>query len=143
MPSHAETRVLPYTPAQLFDLVMDIEKYPEFLPWCTSAHIRARHAGAVEADVVIGYGPFSETFSSRVHFEKPSMIEVEYMRGPMRDLQTRWAFRAVKGGKTELSFSVDFSMKSRFLQVVIDQFFHLALARMIHAFEARAAAVYD
>jgi coenzyme Q-binding protein COQ10 len=141
MPSHSETRVLPYTPEQLFDLVMDIEAYPRFLPWCTAARIHTRAKNALEADVVIGYGPLSERFSSRVHYTRPKEIEVEYMKGPMRNLHNKWRFKKAKGG-CEVDFEVEFTMKSRLFGVLVDQFFHRVLARMIDAFEKRAEALY-
>ena len=142
MPSHSETRILPYTAEQLFDLVMDIEKYPEFLPWCVGARVNARSKDKVEADVIIGYKMFREKFSSRVHFIRPKSITVEYMQGPMRQLQNTWTFRDVKGGKCQVDFHVDFTMRSKFFEALIDQFFHRVLAKMIDAFEARARQVY-
>ena len=98
MPSHKETRVVPYTAAQLFDLVMDIEKYPQFLPWCIGARINRRGKTMLDADVMIGYKVFREKFSSRVHFKKNTSIEVEYMRGPMRELSNKWGFKQLKDG---------------------------------------------
>lgn len=141
MPSHTESRVLPYKAEQLFDLVMDIEKYPEFLPWCVGARVNKRSRENLEADVIIGYKVFRERFSSRVHFERAKSIEVEYMQGPMRNLYNRWEFKNVSGG-CRVSFHVDFEMKTRLFETLVDQFFHRVLARMIDAFEARAAELY-
>lgn len=142
MPSHRETRTLPYTRAQLFDLVMDIEKYPEFLPWCVAARINERKKNETSADVVIGYKMFRERFSSRVHHIRPDAIEVEYLKGPMRHLQNKWVFRDAKSGGCEVDFFVEFSMQSKLFEKLVDQFFHKALARMIDAFEKRAADLY-
>lgn len=141
MPAHHEKRVLPYTSEQLFDLVMDIEKYPEFLPWCLSSRINTKSKSDLSADVVVGYKMFRETFSSRVHFKRAKEIEVEYLKGPMRHLHNQWSFKDVRGG-CEVDFNVEFTMRSRFFEVLVDQFFHRALAKMINAFEVRAAEIY-
>ena len=142
MPSHSEKRVLPYTSEQLFDLVMDIEKYPEFLPWCVAARINERGKSDLSADVVVGYRVFREKFSSRVHFKRPKEIEVEYLKGPMRHLHNKWVFRDIRGGECEVDFYVDFSLQTKLFEALVDQFFHRALVKMINAFEARALALY-
>lgn len=142
MPSHEEKRVLPYTSEQLFDLVMDIEKYPQFLPWCLAARINSRAKNDLSADVIVGYGPFRERFSSRVHFTRPKEIEVDYLNGPMSQLQNKWIFRDLKGGQCEVDFFIDFSLKTKLFEKIVDQFFHRALVKMINAFEVRAAELY-
>jgi len=142
MPSHSESRVLPYSSLQLFDLVMDIEKYPEFLPWCIGARINSRSKNDMEADVLVGYKMFREKFSSRVHFTRPGEIEVEYLKGPMRHLHNKWLFQDIKPGQCKVDFYVDFSLKAKLLESFVDQFFQKALVKMIDAFERRAAAVY-
>jgi coenzyme Q-binding protein COQ10 len=142
MPSHAERRVLPYSAEQLFDLVMDIGKYPEFLPWCVASRINERGKDYLSADVVVGYKVFRERFSSRVHFKRPRTIEVEYLKGPMRHLQNKWAFKDLGGGRCEVDFYVDFSLKTKLFESLVDQFFQRALMKMINAFEARALALY-
>ncbi len=141
MPSHSEIRVLPYTSQQLFDLVMDIENYPDFLPWCIGARINKKTKNNLEADVIIGYKMFRERFSSRVHFTPNSEVEVEYLKGPMRHLHNRWVFKDVKRG-CEVSGYVDFSLKTKLFESIVDQFFHRALVKMINAFEARAEELY-
>ncbi|MDE1152155.1 MAG: type II toxin-antitoxin system RatA family toxin [Micavibrio sp.] len=142
MPSHQEKRVVPYTSEQLFDLVMDIEKYPEFLPWCLGARINQKKRDDLSADVIVGYKVFREKFSSRVHYMRPKHIEVEYMKGPMRHLHNRWIFKDLRGGKCEVDFYVDFSLKTKLFEKLVDQFFHRALVKMINAFEARAEDLY-
>ena len=142
MPSHAEKRVLPYTSEQLFDLVMDIEKYPEFLPWCVAARINERSKNDLSADVIVGYKVFREKFSSRVHFKRAKDIEVEYLKGPMRHLHNKWVFKDIRGGQCEVDFYVDFSLKTKLFESLVDQFFHRALVKMINAFEARALSLY-
>ena len=142
MPSHSEKRILPYSSEQLFDLVMDIEKYPEFLPWCAAARVNERGKNDLSADVVVGYKMFRETFSSRVHFRRPKEIEVEYLKGPMRHLHNKWVFKDVRGSQCEVDFYVDFSLKTKLFEKLVDQFFHRALVKMVNAFEARALQLY-
>lgn len=142
MPSHSETRILPYTAAQLFNLVMDIEKYPEFLPWCLGARINDRKKNDLTADVLIGYQLYKERFSSRVYFVRPKSIEVEYLKGPMKHLTNSWKFRDLPKGRCEVDFHVDFSLDNKLLEALVDQFFHRALVKMVNAFEARAADLY-
>lgn len=143
MPSHKETRILPYTAEQLFDLVIDIEKYPEFLPWCMGARINQRQEHKLEADVIVGYKMFREVFSSRVHMIRPNAIEVEYLKGPMRHLHNKWVFTDLGRGRCEVDFFVDFSLRTKLFESVVDQFFQKALTRMIEAFEVRAAKLYQ
>ncbi len=142
MPTHSETRILSYTADQLFSLVMDMKKYPEFLPWCLDVHIKKITANNVESDITIGYKFFRENFSSRAHFESPKEIKIEYLKGPMRHLTNEWKFKNLEDRRCEVQFYVDFSLRSRFFNILIEQFFDLALKRMIHAFEARAEEVY-
>jgi coenzyme Q-binding protein COQ10 len=142
MPSHQEKRTLPYTSAQLFDLVMDIEKYPEFLPWCVGARINERRKNDLSADVVVGYKVLRERFSSRVHFTPGRQIEVEYLKGPMRHLHNTWVFKDTKKGECEVDFYVDFTLNTRLLEKLVDQFFQRALVKMVNAFETRAAELY-
>ncbi len=137
MHHHKETRVLPYTPQQMFDLVADIEKYPEFLPWCTSAKIVERAEGEVSADVMIGYGPLHETYTSRVTLDRAKRIEVVGIKGPFRYLNNTWEFSRAKGG-CSVVFCIDFAFKSFLLQTMMGAVFHRAVAHMVTAFEDRA-----
>lgn len=143
MPSHKETRILPYTAEQLFDLVIDIEKYPEFLPWCQGARINVRKGHYLEADVIVGYKMFREVFSSRVHMIRPNAIEVEYLKGPMRHLHNKWVFTDLAKDRCEVDFYVDFSLSTKLFEGLVDQFFHMALVKMIAAFEDRAKKLYS
>jgi coenzyme Q-binding protein COQ10 len=142
MPTHSESRIVPFSARQLFDLVMDIEKYPQFLPWCIGARINSKSKNDLNADVIIGYKVFREVFSSRVHFTSPKEIEVEYLKGPMRHLHNKWVFRDLKENQCKVDFYVDFSLKTKMFESLVDQFFHMALVRMINAFELRAIEVY-
>jgi coenzyme Q-binding protein COQ10 len=141
VPTHAEQRVLPYTPEQLFALVADVERYPEFLPWCVGARIRERQPHLIVADLIIGFRVFRERFTSRVALDPPRRIDVSYTEGPFRYLDNHWTFGPVPGG-CRLDFFVDFEFKSRILQRVIELLFHEAVRRMVAAFEARARDLY-
>jgi coenzyme Q-binding protein COQ10 len=141
MPTHAEKRVLPYTDEQLFDMVSDVRRYPEFLPWCVGARIVSRTETELVADLTIGFRMFRETFRSQVLLERPHHVHVRYLTGPFRYLNNHWRFRPVQGG-TEVDFFVDFEFKSRLLQAVIGTVFNEAVRLMVRAFERRAYALY-
>lgn len=142
MPTHAEKRILPYTPEQLFDLVADVERYPEFLPWAVAARIRSREGNVVIADLVIGFRMFRERFTSRVVLDRPRRIDVSYAEGPFKYLNNHWVFDPVPGGGTCIDFFVDFEFRSALLQRVIGLLFNEAVRRMVAAFEGRAKQLY-
>ena len=142
MPTHAEKRVLPYSPRQLYDLVVDIERYPEVLPWCLAARIRRRQGNVIHADMVIGYRMIRERFTSRVELDDANMrIDVSYMHGPFKYLNNHWIFYEHPEGCL-LDFYVDFEFRSRLLQRMIQTLFNEAVRRMVSAFEARARELY-
>jgi coenzyme Q-binding protein COQ10 len=142
MPTHAEERVLPYTPEQLFALVADIERYPEFLPWCVGARIRERRPNLVVADLIIGFRMVRERFTSRVSLDPSQRIDVAYAEGPFRHLNNHWSFSPHPGGGCRVGFFVDFEFKSRLLQRLIEVLFSEAVRRMVGAFERRARDLY-
>jgi len=141
MPRHTETRVLPYTPEQLFDLVADVGRYQEFLPWVAATRIRVDSPHEMIADLVVGFKALKETFTSRVRKSRPAEIEIDYVEGPLKFLRNSWKFRAVPGG-TEVDFCVDFAFRNRLFEALAGQMFDRALRRMIGAFEERADALY-
>jgi len=141
MPTHAEQRVLPYTPEQLFALVADVERYPEFLPWCVGARVRERRPDLIVADLIIGFRMFRERFTSRVTLDAPQRIDVSYAEGPFKYLDNHWIFERVPGG-CRIDFFVDFEFHSRLLQRVAEMLFHEAVRRMVAAFEHRAQQLY-
>ena len=141
MPTHAEQRLLPYAPDQLYALVADVERYPEFLPWCVGARIRERRPDLVVADLIIGFKMFRERFASRVRLDPPRRIDVEYREGPFKYLNNHWIFERVPGG-CRIDFFVDFEFKSKILQRVIEVLFSEAVRRMVAAFEGRAQQLY-
>jgi coenzyme Q-binding protein COQ10 len=141
MPTHAETRVVPYRPEQLFDLVADVGQYPQFLPWCVGARIRSRTEPEQVADLTIGFGPFRESFTSRVTLERPHRVKVRYENGPFRYLNNEWRFQPHPNGCC-VDFFVDFEFRSRLLQRAIGVVFNEAVRRMVNAFLKRAQDVY-
>ncbi len=141
MPTHAEQRLLPYDPEQLFDLVADIERYPEFLPWCVGARVRERREDFILGDLLIGWRVVRERFTSRVHLYRPSRIDVEYAEGPFRYLENHWQFIERQGG-TLIDFHVDFEFRSRVLTGIVETVFTEAVKRMVTAFEKRARQLY-
>ena len=142
MPQHQETRFLPYSAEQIFDLVADIESSPAFLPWCKTARILSRGKGVIIADLVIGYKIFQEKFTSEVRLDRPCAIAVSYRSGPLSHLSNVWQFKP-KGRKgCEVSFQVDFDFHSPLLRAAMNVFFDKALSKMVEAFEKRASALY-
>ena len=142
MPRHSETRHLPYTPEQLFDMVADVVRYDEFLPWVVAVRVRSSSESETVADLVVGFNAFKERFTSRVKKERPTRICVDYIEGPLKYLHNEWRFEPVASGGTNVHFSVDFAFKSRIFEALAGQMFDRALRRMTGAFEARAATLY-
>jgi coenzyme Q-binding protein COQ10 len=142
MPTHAERRRLPYRAEQMFDLVADVERYPEFLPWCMGARIRERKANVIVADLLIGFRMFRERFTSRVALDRPNRIDVDYSEGPFRYLNNHWIFEAQADGACVIDFYVNFEFRSRLLQRMIGVLFNEAVRRMVAAFEGRARQLY-
>jgi coenzyme Q-binding protein COQ10 len=141
MPTHAEKKILPYSQDQLFDMVADVRRYPEFLPWCVGARVISRTDSELIADLTIGFKMFRETFRSQVTLERPGHVHVRYLTGPFRYLNNHWRFNPVANG-TEVDFFVDFEFKSRLLQAVIGTVFNEAVRLMVRAFERRALVLY-
>ncbi len=146
MPNHSETRRLPYTARQMYDLVADVDSYPQFLPWNSAARIRSRKpidgGEVLEADLVISFKVFRERFGSRVTVWPGALkIDTEYLDGPFRHLKSAWAFRDAPGG-CEVEFHVDFEFRNLILQRIIGVVFNEAMHRIVRAFESRAAQLY-
>ena len=146
MPHHSETRHLPFSAAQMYDLVADVASYPQFLPWTAAARIRSSReiAGGTEisADLVISFKVFREKFTSRVSlFQDDLRIGTEYLDGPFKHLQSRWEFEDADGG-CNVKFWVDFEFRNKVLQGAAGMFFNEAMQRIVRAFEARAIELY-
>jgi coenzyme Q-binding protein COQ10 len=142
MTTHAEKRVVPHTPQQLYALVLDVQKYPQFLPWCLAARVKSQSERELAADLIIGFNMFRETFTSYVEFDPDKLeIDVRYAEGPFKHLTNNWRFLPHEDG-CEIDFYVDFEFNSRLLQSVIETLFTEAVRRMVRAFEARADDLY-
>ncbi|MDQ4088540.1 MAG: type II toxin-antitoxin system RatA family toxin [Pseudomonadota bacterium] len=142
MPRHTEQRSLPYSPEQLFDLVADVKRYPEFLPWVAAVRVRSNSETDMVADLVVGFRALKETFTSRVRKRRPREIVIDYIEGPLKYLHNSWTFEPDGEGGTNIAFCVDFAFKSRIFESLAGQMFDRALRRMIGAFEDRAHALY-
>ena len=146
MPRHHETRHLPYSARQMYDLVADVARYPEFLPWNSAARIRSRvpcEGGEVmEADLVISFKLFRERFGSRVTLlPGQGRILTEYLDGPFKHLKSVWSFADTPGG-CDVTFDVDFEFRNGLLAAVIGLVFNEAMTRVVRAFQARAKVLY-
>lgn len=147
MPTHSETKRLPYTAQQMYDLVADVGSYPQFLPWNAAARIRSRTpipggGEVMEADLVISFKVFRERFGSRVTlWPEARKIDTEYLEGPFDHMKSTWAFRDIEGG-CEVDFFVDFEFRNAILRGIIGVVFNDAMTRVVRAFERRAAELY-
>ena len=147
MPTHAEKRAMPYSPEQLYALVAEVDRYPEFLPWCIAARLKTREANVAVWDLVIGFKMIRERFTSRVTLAPPEVdkaprIDVAYADGPFRYLNNHWIFERQPDGTTVIDFFVDFEFRSKLLQSIMGVLFNEAVRRMVAAFEARARQLY-
>lgn len=146
MPTHSETRQLPYSAQQMYDLVADVARYPEFLPWTAAARIRSDEDRGdhrvMEADLVISFKVFRERFTSRVVlWPEAKKIDTEYLDGPFKYMKSNWHFEDNLEG-CQVHFFVDFEFKNMILQKVIGVVFNEAMQRIVRAFENRAKELY-
>jgi coenzyme Q-binding protein COQ10 len=142
MPRHSETRHLPYSPEQMFDLVADVGRYGEFLPWVAAVRVRSNSATEMVADLIVGFKALRERFTSRVNKQRPTRIHVDYLEGPLKHLTNDWKFHPDGQGGTLVEFCVDFAFRNRVFEALAGQVFDAALRKMINAFEERAAQLY-
>ena len=149
MLTHRETQHLPYTTRQIFDLVADVEKYAEFLPWCVASRILERHddEGYIVAELLIGYKQLRERYTSKVFLILPPdehgecAINVELIKGPFSHLDNRWKFTP-DGEQMCIDFTLDFEFRTKLLNKLIGAFFHKATQKMVAAFRGRADEIY-
>ena len=140
---HEERRIIKHTPNNLFNLVADVKKYPEFLPWCLGARIKKLDLTSFEADLIIGFKIYKEIYSSKITLDKKKKkIIVDYKDGPFEYLQNYWLFKDNPVG-CEIEFMVDFKFKSIFLQTLMETLFNDAVKKMVKAFENRANQLYS
>ena len=140
---YEESRVINHTPVNLFNLVSDVNKYPEFLPWCKGARVKNIRDNVFEADLIIGFKIYKEIYSSRIYLDNiNNKIRVEYKDGPFEYLENSWVFKKNNSG-CKVEFMVDFKFKSIFLQTIMETLFSEAVRRMVKAFESRANQLYS
>jgi len=149
MPVHRETRALAFTPQQMFDLVLDVNTYPQFLPWCVATRVKTKDAGdqgVMTADMAVGFKMVKERYTSRITFESPGdggagHIHVTDIGGPFKHLETDWRFHPADGG-CEVDFQIDFAFSSKLLEKVMGAVFTEAAHKMMQAFVTRAEVIY-
>ncbi len=142
MPSIRETRQLPFSAEQMFDLVADVESYPQFLPWVVATRVRRQGETAMTADMLVGFKSLREKFTSEVELDRPGLVRVHYLDGPLRDLDNRWTFTPLESGGCEIFFSVDFSFRNKMFESLAGQYIDRAFRKMVLAFEQRAEELY-
>lgn len=142
MPRHHEIRHLPYTPDQMFDLVADVARYGDFLPWVSGVRVRSNSETEMIADLIVGFKGLRERFTSRVHKARPAHIHVDYIDGPLKHLSNEWRFEPDGPSGCKVEFTVDFAFRNSLFERIAGQVFDKALRKMIGAFEERAAALY-
>ncbi len=142
MPSHSERRDLPYTPEQMFALVADVAKYPEFLPWVVGARVKSDSETEMVADLLVGFRGLREQFTSRVLKKRPGHITIDYLDGPLKHLHNDWFFSPNDSGGGYVDFRVDFAFRNRMFERLAGQMFANALSKMTSAFVARADSIY-
>lgn len=143
MKSHSESRWLPYTPEQIFDLVADVPRYPEFLPWCISTRVTERPSDTVMlAEMEIGFKLIRERYTSRITLNRPRELVVESLDGLFKELHTDWRFVGAPQGGVNVEFEIRFAFRSILLQTMIGAVFNEAARMMVRSFEKRAKYLY-
>ncbi len=147
MPSASITKKIPCSKKNLIDMVLDIEKYPEFVPWCLDAKIHTnvdkKNTIEITADLTIGKSFFKETYKSYVIYDKSTdSINVTNIDGPLKHLENKWFFRQL-GSLSEVDFNVDFELKNKILNLLMIKTFDLGLEKIADAFEKRASELFN
>ena len=142
MPSIHEVRKLPYSAERMFDLVADVGRYSEFLPWVVATRIKSDSETEMVADMLVGFSALREKFTSKVEKTRPEKIRVHYVDGPLRDLDNLWRFTPVGPHACDVDFCVDFTFRNALFEKLAGQYFERAFRKMVAAFEARAAELY-
>ena len=147
MPRHREVRRLPWSATEMFDLVADVGRYGEFLPWVKGmrvgpARVQDDGTSIVVADMVVGFRMIRESFRSRVMLDRPGHLHVDYLDGPMKYLFNDWHFRELDGGGCDVDFAVDFQFRNRAFETLAGLFFTEAFEKMVAAFVTRAEVLY-
>ncbi|MXP28507.1 type II toxin-antitoxin system RatA family toxin [Porphyrobacter algicida] len=142
MPGIRETRRLPFSCEQMYDLVADVGRYGEFLPWVVATRVRSNSETEMVADMLVGFKAIREKFTSKVVKNRPSSIHVHYLDGPLKDLDNSWTFTPVQEGGCEIDFCVDFTFRNPVFEALAGRYFDRAFRKMVEAFENRAKELY-
>src|SRR5712671_1407312 len=148
MPQFTTTRRVKHTAGDMFDLVADIEKYPEFVPLCRRLRVRSRSSGPdgieiVVADMDVAYKLVSESFTTRVTLDRPKLlIRVQYLEGPFSHLDNHWTFRSIEESACDVEFHISYEFRNRMLGLLLGSMFDIAFRRFTLAFEQRADAIF-
>ncbi len=135
-------KVLPYSQKRLFDIVADVQAYPDFLPWCQQSIIHSENDTEILADLVIGYGPLSERYTSKVMLTPNTRVDVDYQTGPFKYLDNYWVFKELGPNSTEVEFYIDFQFKSFLKQKAISAVFDKSKNSLMDAFEQRVQHIF-
>ena len=142
MPKFTETKIYPHSALQMKDMIMDVKKYPDFLPWCMGARLYKIEQDNFYADLIIGFKMFREKFTSHVHHQE-GLVKIEYVKGPLKYLHNHWTFKDLPCGGCELEFMVDFEFKNKIFEKLVGGLFTQAVSKMVEAFEKRADDLYS
>jgi coenzyme Q-binding protein COQ10 len=142
MPRHEEQTTLAYGADELFAVVADVKDYPLFVPWCSGARIQRENEREIIAELVIGFGPFQESFTSQVTLDRPRQVLVHAVDGPLEHLTNAWTFTRTGDASTHVDFVIDFQFKSHLLDHVANGMFQEAVTRMMSAFQSRVHLVH-
>lgn len=142
MPHIVETRELPWSAEQMYDLVADVRRYAEFLPWVVATRIKSDDESVMIADMLVGFSALREKFTSRVRKDRPRAIKVEYIEGPLKNLENDWTFTPSPMGGCTVDFCVDFAFRNALFEKLAGQYLDSAFRKMVAAFEKRAEQLY-
>lgn len=142
MPRIDQTRELPWSAEQMFDLVADVRRYAEFLPWVVATRVKSDSDDVMIADMLVGFSALREKFTSRVVKDRPRTIKVEYIDGPLKQLANDWTFTPTPDDGCRIDFSVEFTFRNAIFEKLAGQYLDAAFRKMVAAFEKRAAQLY-
>ena len=145
MKSSLQEEIIDHTAKDLFKIVLDIEKYPEFIPWCKNVKIKSKSKDRILADMIVSFNHFlTKTFTSHVFYNFNQLsINTEYIEGPLKDLKTEWIFESLEEKKTKVLFNVKFEFQKFLHQKLAELFFDLIKNQMIDSFKKRADTILD
>lgn len=142
MPSMERSEVVPYSPEQMYELVMDIESYPAFLSWCSEGRVLTREEDSLTAELTLEYKGLRKSFSTRNSFQRPKLVEMRLLEGPFRFLEGVWTFEPHESRGTRVHMSIQFEFVNRMLSMMVGPVFHRAVDTLVADFRKRAEAVY-